>query len=87
MEWDKAKQFLMSWGVYPARLNPETRHGEMIMGTQCYKKMISEAASFGDARLTTLIGYIVDTTDGEYYITHPTWDDIQDIWDQYWFYS
>ena len=80
MEWKEVKQFLMSWGVYPTGKNPETPDGEMIMSTQCYTKMVTEAKTYGSYKLSAFITAVIDSTDGSFYAEAESWSEFQACW-------
>lgn len=85
------RAFFESWGLYPSEeeiasdLNPDN---EQSISERCYTKLVKEATTHihSSKYKDYFAGFCrrqIDATDGGFYLSAETWDELEEAWDTY----
>lgn len=79
----KAKEFFMSWGLFPHGEPTEPYSEEEIQDgitAACFNKLVLEAASLYGQPFAQFCFRQIDATDGHFYLPMETWEELEEAY-------
>ena len=84
--FQQVKEFFLSWGLCPSEENNEeypNDSGDYSISGAVYSRMYNDAKQEYGVEFAKFISKIVDATDGEFYLGHETWEELEDAYNNF----